>query len=275
MSLTKDVTRIILRRGSSTDFTNELADTGITQYEGEPKWNTDTDQLYVNDGTNNLRVPTEKSSSGGIDLNKVILAAGTATAGTAPLKFTNGTELTTPEAGVINYHDSKFCVTNVATCRVIDRTSDVAVETVTVANTTDETELWCGAMPANSLKAGNMFKFHADGVVSNGGSASADDQIKIRVKIGGVTKVTLEPSTKALDGDYWHIDANACQRTIGETGSRAIHIHLQIDDIETKLTTIAEVDTTANMDVTVTAEWGSAKEANTVSLYQAYMEYKN
>jgi len=29
------------------------------------------------------------------------------------------------------------------------------------------------------------------------------------------------------------------------------------------------------MDITVTAQWGSAKEANTISLYQGYMEYKN
>jgi hypothetical protein len=58
MAVTKDVTRIILRRGSSEDFSNEMNDPGITKYEGEPRWNTTTKQLYIFDGTNNVRVPT-------------------------------------------------------------------------------------------------------------------------------------------------------------------------------------------------------------------------
>lgn len=56
MAVTKDVTRIILRRGDNDDFTNELADSGITQYEGEPKWNTDGKTLWVYDGNENIRV---------------------------------------------------------------------------------------------------------------------------------------------------------------------------------------------------------------------------
>lgn len=42
----------------------------------------------------------------------VNLKAGTATAGTAPLKLTSGTLLTTPEAGVIEYDGTSFYVTN-------------------------------------------------------------------------------------------------------------------------------------------------------------------
>ena len=201
------------------------------------------------------------------------LVAGTATI--PPIKFQAGTNLTTPEAGTIEYDGERFCITNVSTCKAIDRTSDVTTETITVANTVTETTIWTGPMAANSLVAGNMFKFHADGIVSNGGSAAEADQITIRVKVGGVTKVTLTPATKALDGDYWHLDANATQRTIGATGSRAIHIHLQIKDVDTTMIGVAEVNTTANMDVTVTAEWGSADVANTISMFQGYMSYKN
>ena len=95
-----------------------------------------------------------------------------------------------------------------------------------------------------------------------------------------MTKVTLTPTTKALDGDYWHIEANACQRTIGATGSRAIHIHLVIGDPlttgdEVSVVGVAVIDTTANMDVTITAQWASADAANIISLYQGIMEYKN
>ena len=179
----------------------------------------------------------------------------------------------------LTYKNDRLYVKNIAHERPIDRTSDVAVETVTVVSTTAETTLWTGKMGANSLRAGNVFKFHADGVVSNGG-ATAADEVTIRIKVGGVTKVTLSPDTKTLSSVMWHLDANATQRTIGSAGSRAIHAHLVIGDPATTgddvhLEGIAAIDTTANMDVTVTAQWASAALDNTISLYQGFMEYKN
>jgi len=203
------------------------------------------------------------------------LPAGTAAAGTAPLKVASGTLLTTSEAGAIEYDGCKFYLTNVATARSIDRTSDVAVATVTVENTDTETTIWTGAMAANSLCAGNMFKFHCDGVVQNAG-ASADDEVTLRIKVGGNLVATLNPTTKAIGaGSHWHIDANATQRTIGASGSRAVHIDLVIDDDSETLVAVAAINTTANMDVTVTAQWATADASNIISLYQGYMEYKN
>ena len=204
------------------------------------------------------------------------LAAQTATAGTAPIKLiSSATGMTTAEEGSLEFVDNKLCFTNIDTCRVIDRTSDVAVSTVTVENTTTETTMWTGAMAANSLRAGNLFKFHADGIIQNGG-ATAADQITLRIKVGGSTVATLAPVTKAIAvGSHWHIDANATQRTIGASGSRAVHIDLVIDDNEAAVVAVATIDTTANMDVTVTAQWASDDADNIISLYQGYMEYKN
>jgi len=205
--------------------------------------------------------------------NSLNLKAGTVF--TPPLKFTDGVALTTPETGAIEFHDSRFYITNKSIRKAIDRTSDVATETITVANTTIETIMWTGVMPANSLVAKNFLKFHADGVVSNDGSAAAADQITIRVRVGGVEKAILTPATKALSNDNWNMNANATQRTIGIAGSRAVHIDLQIDDVKSSVVGVAAIDTTANMNVTVTAQWGSAKVTNTISMYQAFMEYKN
>ena len=42
---------------------------------------------------------------------KIHIAAGTASAGSAPLKFTSGTNLTTPEVGAVEYNNT-FHVTN-------------------------------------------------------------------------------------------------------------------------------------------------------------------
>ena len=208
------------------------------------------------------------------------LQAGTAAAGTGQVKFEESVLLTTPETGVLEFSAGRLYLTNLAHRRALDRTSDVAVATVTVENTTTETTLWTGNMDANSLKPGNVFKLHCDGVVQNGGPTAAD-QITIRVKVGGVTKLTLTPTTKTLAaGTEWHIDANATQRTIGATGSRAMHLHLEIGDAastgdEVSLVGVGSIDTTANMDVTVTAQWASADAANIISLYQGFMEYKN
>jgi len=193
----------------------------------------------------------------------------------APIKIASKALLGTPVAGALEFYSGRFYITNVSHQRVIDRTSDVAVETATCANTTDETTLWTGVMDADSLVAGNMFKFHADGLVSNDGNHS-DNDITIRVRVGGTEVVSLTPVTKALTDVPWHINANACQRTLGSTGSRAVHLHLAVGDVDEQRTiALATVDTTASMNVTVTAEWATAKATNTISLYQGFMEYKN
>ena len=209
----------------------------------------------------------------------VHLKAGTATAGTAPIKFINGSLLTTPETGTIEFANNKFYITNEATQKAIDRTSDVVVATVTVENTITETTVYTAAMAANSLCAGNIFKLHASGIIQNDGAAATEEVI-LRIKVGGVTVATLNPRTKAITADsHWHIDANATQRTIGASGSRAIHVDLSIETdcgaVTEEVVSVATIDTTVNMDVTITAEWASADANNTISLYQGYMEYKN
>ncbi len=180
--------------------------------------------------------------------------------------------LLTPQAGMIEYNGHKFYITNNGKQKAIDRTSDVAVASVQVANTTNETTIWTGEMAADSLDAGNVFMFHADGNIS---SKSASDKVTIRVKVGGVTKLELEQAAKQLDNDNWHINANATQRTIGATGQRAMHMDLLIDELETNLVGIAQIDTTANMNVTITAQWNNADAANILNLFQGFMEYKN
>jgi len=180
--------------------------------------------------------------------------------------------LGSPEAGTLEFYNNKFYITNEATQKAIDRTSDVAIETVTVTNTTVETTLWTAEMAANSLEVGNVFRFLADGIVS---SASASDTVTIRVRVGGDVKMTLVSEAKKLEDDHWHLEANATQRTLGVSGSRAMHMDLVIGDYSTEIIAIGTIDTTANMDVTVTAQWNAAKAGNTISLYQGFMGFRN
>ena len=211
----------------------------------------------------------------GIASNASLLLLGAGTATSAPLQFTSGTLLDTPLPGTLEYDGCSLYMTNIATQRALDRTSDVAIATVTVANTTNETVLWTAVMPANSLCTGNVFKFHCDGIIENDGAA-ATEEVTLRIKVNGNTIATLNPTTRSLAaGSHWHIDANATQRTLGASGSRAVHIDLNIDDVLEEITAVATINTTLAMDVTVTAEWASADVNNTISLYQGFMEYKN
>lgn len=67
--------------------------------------------IFRNSGTHGGRIDGNKWMIGdwGSSATAILqLAAGTATAGTAPLKFTSGTNLTTPEAGAMEYDGSNF-----------------------------------------------------------------------------------------------------------------------------------------------------------------------
>lgn len=65
------------------------------------------------------------------------LQAGTATARTAPLKFTSGTNLTTPEAGTVEYDGNNFYATNGTTVRgrvQVNRTTVSSAGTLNLTN---------------------------------------------------------------------------------------------------------------------------------------------
>ena len=197
----------------------------------------------------------------------------------APITIASKALLGTQVAGTLEFYGNKMYVTNKSVQKVIDRTSDVQLTTVTVANEAAETEIWHSAQPANSLVAGNLMKFHADGILSTG---STNQDFVLRVRLGaidGPILISLTVTSKKLDDDHWHMDANATQRTItvGETdGSRAYHVHLEVDgDDEQVETGVVDVDTEATMDLYLTIDWDTASVDNSISLYQAYMEYKN
>jgi len=200
------------------------------------------------------------------------LKAGTSTANTAPLKFTAGTALTTPETGVIEFHNSRFYITNVGTRRAIDRTADVITSTTTVANTTNETTIYTGAVPANSMSAGNIIKLYLDGIVS---TVSAADTVTVKIKLGGATISTTTSAGAVLTNDCWHGAGVSTVREIGASGSLAWHFDIDFKGVNSEACGIAAADTTAAANITVTVQWNNAKAGNTISLYQGFLEYKN
>ena len=228
---------------------------------------------YVFDNT--VSGITDLTASGLGSFGNVLLSAGTADAGTGPLKFTAGTALTTPETGAIEFHDDRFYITNKSVRKALDRTGDVKTTTTTVANTTTETEVYEALVPAGSWVAGNVLKILMSGTLSNKvGSAGHTVTIKVYV---GTDEVSAVTSTAAKFTDVcWHISGCAIVRDVGVTGHMAYHIDMVIDgDNGTVTCDVVEINTTGALDITVTATWASDDAANIFTCDMGIMEYKN
>jgi hypothetical protein len=171
-----------------------------------------------------------------------------------------------------SFSNDRMYLTNVATARAIDRTSDVITSTVTVADTTTETTIFTGTIAANALRAGNVLKVYAKGVLSND---SASDDITLRGYIGSTLLGTFNPAIGNVTDALWHLDAMFTVRSVGASGSVAWAADFDIDGNTTEGEDISTVDTTASEDFTVTVEWDNAKAGNTISIYQGIIEWKN
>jgi hypothetical protein len=82
---------------------------GSTVY---PTWTTSATTGDFPFGTSSTKLSFVPDT--GVLSTKILAAAGTASAGTAPLKLTAGTNLTTAEAGAIEYNGSSFFATETA-----------------------------------------------------------------------------------------------------------------------------------------------------------------
>ncbi len=97
--------------GTSTAFT-----TGSLVFAGASGvYTQDNSKLFWDDTNNRLGIGTASPTS------QLHLAAGTASASTAPLKFTSGTNLTTPENGAVEYDGSHIYITIAGTRYQLDQ----------------------------------------------------------------------------------------------------------------------------------------------------------
>jgi len=188
------------------------------------------------------------------------------------IRIDSGALLSPPVAGTLEFFEDRLYITNVDTQRAIDRTSDVITSTTTVSNTTTETTIYTGTIDANALKAGNVVKYIAGGVISND---SASDDITIRVKIGSTTVETFNPAIGNVTGAVWGADGRFTIRSVGASGSAAYEGRAFINKSDERVASIETIDTTVSEDLTVTVQWDNAKAGNTISIYQGVLEFKN
>jgi hypothetical protein len=121
---------------------------------------------------------------------KVHIGAGTATANTAPLKFTSGTNLTTAEAGSVEYDGTEFYATNSGASRTIlprvlkgSATLDfgstdagaVSTLTITVTGAADGDVVSLGVPNASQTTTGHFFAW-----------VSATNTVSVRYSIAAI-----------------------------------------------------------------------------------------
>lgn len=107
---------------ATIDSDGNMVVTGGMRLDASGTENTAAETLVV-DGSVGIGVPSPTAA--------LHLKAGTATANTAPLKFTSGTNLGTPEAGTFEYDGSAFYLTPLATrleISLLGQTVDLASE---------------------------------------------------------------------------------------------------------------------------------------------------
>ena len=198
------------------------------------------------------------------------LPAGTATASTAPLKFTSGTDLTAPEAGTIEYDGKHYSVTEVVDRRVLSVASDSVTTAVTAANTTDETTVFTASISANELHVGKVLRVWGCGQIS---THDANDTLTVRIKIGGTLLTTLDSTPKTVTGKPMHFWNLITIRTTGAAGTLASHGFIMIEDTEVHDNDQdVAIDTTAADDITVTFQWDDADAGNIAVLDQCFLE---
>lgn len=209
-------------------------------------------------------------------LKSLTLVAGTATAGTAPLKFTSGTNLTAAENGAVEYDGVSFFITDSSLQRktilggIYTQTSNVTVAN-TVAETsllTSTTTLPAGFFTLNKQLLINLIGYH---------SASGNPTVRIKVKLGSTvildtTAVTSGGSTNA----YFSIDALIDCRSTGVTGTvrgggSYNELHGAGNLYGMVNTADVTIDTTVSQVLDVTLEWGTASVNNTLTTTNGYM----
>lgn len=150
--------------------------------------------------------------------------------------------------------------------------NDVITSTTTVSNTVTETTLYTAPIPANTLKAKTVLTVFTSGVITN---ATAADDITINVYIGSTLVETYNPAIGNVTGADWHTITEIVTRSIGATGSLAVHGEVHINGNVQYDNSIQTIDTTAAEDITVKVQWDNAKAGNTISIYQGHVEFKD
>lgn len=217
------------------------------------------------------------------------LGAGTTSANTAPLKFTSGSFMTTPETGAVEWDGDKFAVTGATAIRqtlvgcIFTKTS-----TTTVGNTTTETSVVGSGvgtvtLPANFLKVGKTLRFTAWGYITADGLANLTPKIKLGSTVidTGSAAPTMPAIATAI---VWKFEALCTCYTTGASGTLwtqgqftfYLNAGTVVQGFSRENLSTVTLDTTAQQVADMTMQWGgSASATNTLTCTNLTVEVLN
>jgi hypothetical protein len=146
------------------------------------------------------------------------------------------------------------------------------VTAVNVNNTASETQLM-GTLIGGPANQGSIWKMEANGVFAH---QAVGTTITFRIKIGGQTAswVVTTPAS-ALSGRIWKVDATLYCLTTGVSGTWKISglgvATVNATDTPALISATVTKDTTVQQTFEITAQWGTANAANTLSCDAGYI----
>jgi hypothetical protein len=193
------------------------------------------------------------------------IKAGNVSAGTAPLKLTDGPLLTTVEPGAIEYKGHTFYASTYLVRRSIMLAQDVVVTPVTVTNTTDETTIYTSTMAANYLTTGKLMNIKLYGRFFTANSSTI---YTFRVKLAGTTILTIASvGQNAVDRPF-DIDLRSTVRSIGTSGTIISYGKTQQDNLSPNIEIggLTSINTTLTNTISITVQWSNANTGNILTL---------
>lgn len=249
---------IFLNEGTDGDINFDLS--GAT----DGDFSVNTDDLFVDTSTGRVGIGESTPTAA------LHLKAGTASASTAPLKFTEGTLLTLPESGAMEFDGNSLYFTQADVRRSVVVGNDIRVTDTVVTNTTTETTIHTSPISADELKAGKMYKVTLLGKTT---TENASQFFTLRFKMGGNTLITVPMVAKAVADDHFKTEAYITIRTIGATGTYVAHVEGTIGTQVITITPVTgSVDTTVAEDMVTTLQWDAAVAGNVFTIMQAVLE---
>ncbi len=202
--------------------------------------------------------------------NTVILGVGTASI--APLKFTSGTNLTTPQAGAVEWDGTRLYVTNSAR-QTLAYLKDVGLRAsqTTVINATAHltptvivgTDVGTNVIPANTFAVGDELITKISGLFI---TAANVQPITFRVLLNSTVLITLTgslPGSAGNPGWTWTGELTFTIKTVGATGKGLLTGALFMESrslgysVMIPLTVASEINinTTQANTIIVDAQW--------------------
>jgi len=147
---------------------------------------------------------------------------------------------------------------------------DVLLSSVSVSNTTTETDIWDAGIDSGSIKVGRVYVIKLYGIFS---TSSTSDNVTVRFYIGGVLVAEVTSTGKNSTDAPWSTKLSMTVREEGANGTvepyaNAKFNNASADDAEPAVT----VDTTVPEEIQATAQWNNAKTDNTFTIQQGYMK---